>query len=500
MHPDLDEIGRALCSRDPEDIGSDHGSAAGPRATRRLRARIRGVFGVRLTLSLLFLLGTPLTPRAAAPPAPCCSAGYADLLRHVLPAVVSLSVVKVTDAQSGGTAARRRHFFGSGFIIDPKGIIVTNRHVIDDAVAITAIFSDNSQAPARLLGVAKVADLAVLKVDTSAPLPALNFADSSGARIGDPVLAIGNPYGLGMSVSSGIISGLNRNLNQTPFDDDLQTDAAINPGNSGGPLITPNGDVVGVNTALYTQTGGGYIGIGYAIPANDVDFVVRHLLDPALPKPGWIGVSAQDVSAEVALGFGVPWPGGAVITSIDRDGPASEAGLRVGDVVLDIAGQPVSDTRALLRTVAVLDVGGPVDMTIWRNRGAKVVTVTPAEWANMQSTAPAPAAMATLDPSPDPVMKLAPLTDAARRQFGIAPDTSGVLVQSVGKDEAGEDQGLQPGDVVVNVNGTVVGRPDDVDAAIRKARDAHQAYIPFLVAGRNGLHWLSYTPGRNKGD
>ncbi|HEX5327070.1 MAG TPA: trypsin-like peptidase domain-containing protein, partial [Acetobacteraceae bacterium] len=172
--------------------------------------------------------------------------------------MVSLSVVKVTAMQSSGAnlTARRARFFGSGFIIDPTGIIVTNRHVIQDAVTITAIFHDGSQARARLVGAANVADLAVLKVDVGHPLPSLDFADSSGARIGDAVLAIGNPYGLGMSVSSGIISGLNRNLNQTPFDDDIQTDAAINPGNSGGPLVTMTGEVVGVDTALYTQTGG----------------------------------------------------------------------------------------------------------------------------------------------------------------------------------------------------------------------------------------------------
>ena len=177
-------------------------------------------------------------------------------------------------------AAKRERFFGSGFIIDPSGIIITNRHVIQGAVEITAVFGDGSQVRARLIGAANIADLAVLKVDVDHPLPALEFADSSGARIGDPVLAIGNPYGLGLSVSSGIISGLNRNLNQTPFDDDIQTDAAINPGNSGGPLITLNGDVVGVDTALYTQTGGGYIGIGYAILANDADFIVRHFARP----------------------------------------------------------------------------------------------------------------------------------------------------------------------------------------------------------------------------
>src|SRR5271163_1296710 len=200
-----------------------------------------------LSLPLLALLcGAPVAVHAAAVPAPCCSEGYANLLDRVLPSVVSLSVIKVTGMQPNGAemTARRQHFFGSGFIIDPTGIVVTNRHVIQDAVEITAIFSDNSQRPARLLGAATGVDLAVLKVDIGHPLPALNFANSDLVRMGDSVLAIGNPYGLGMSASAGIVSGLNRNLNQTPFDDDIQTDAAINPGNSGGPLIDIAGDVV----------------------------------------------------------------------------------------------------------------------------------------------------------------------------------------------------------------------------------------------------------------
>jgi serine protease Do len=492
MNPNNGEIRRELHSRGLEGLVNDMRAVTRPglcalvrrQVTLQQPRRVTRMPGALLSLPLLFLLSTAaVAVRAAAPPAPCCSAGYANLLDRVLPAVVSLSVVKVTATQSSGgeTTARRQHFFGSGFIIDPKGIIVTNRHVIQDAVEISAIFSDNSQAPARLLGAANVADLAVLKVDSGDPLPVLNFADSSGARIGDPVLAIGNPYGLGMSVSSGIISGLNRNLNQTPFDDDIQTDAAINPGNSGGPLVTLNGEVVGVDTALYTQTGGGYIGIGYAIPANDADLVVRHLLDPTLPKPGWIGTSVQDVSTEVARGFGVPWPGGAVITAVDQGGPASAAGLRAGDVVLDVAGLPVSDTRAMLRAIALLDVGSTAELTIWRDHAQKTVMVTPIEWPNMGSPATvamAPAVMSAMKPTPGPDVKLAMLTDAARQQFGISPNTNGVLVQFVANDAKVGDQGLRPGDVIINVNGTVVGTPDDVESAIRKARDAHQADVP----------------------
>jgi serine protease Do len=456
---------------------------------------------VLLSLPLLALISAaPVATRAAAVPAPCCSAGYANLLDRVLPSVVSLSVIKVTGMQPNGTemTAHRQHFFGSGFIIDPTGIIVTNRHVVQDAVEITAIFSDNTQTPARLLGAANGADLAVLKVDAGHALPALNFANSDLVQMGDPVLAIGNPYGLGMSASSGIVSGLNRNLNETPFDDDIQTDAAINPGNSGGPLINLAGEVVGVDTALYTQIGGGYIGIGYAIPANDADFVIRHLLDPTLPSPGWIGVKAQDVSPLVAKAFDAPTPGGAVITAVNGAGPGYAAGLRPGDDILDVAGDPVSDSRDLLREIGLLDLGSPVDLTIWRDHAKQTVSVTPAAWPNMASPVAAvmaPPEVAAMRPTPGPAAKLVVLTEAARKQFGLSPSITGVLVQSVANGSALGDQGLQPGEVIVNVNGTPVDTPDEVEGMIRKARAEHQVYVPFLVAGKDELRWLSYYTG-----
>ncbi len=454
----------------------------------------------RSLLPALLLAASISVIGGRAPAAPCCTEGYADLLESVLPAVVSLSVIKITGTKpaDGQVAAKRERFFGSGFIIDPSGTIVTNRHVIQGAVEITAVFGDGTQRRARLIGAANIADLAVLKVDADQPLPALKFADSSGARIGDPVLAIGNPYGLGLSVSAGIISGLNRNLNQTPFDDDIQTDAAINPGNSGGPLVTLSGEVIGVDTALYTQTGGGYIGIGYAIPANDADFIVRHLLDPTLPQPGWIGVSVQDVSPELAKGFGVPRPGGAVITAIDANGPGRTAGLRDGDVILAVSGQPISDTRALIRQIAVMDIGSTVDLTVWRDRKQQAVQVSPIEWPNMSSpveAAMAPAAMMAMASVPDTTLKVAAITDAARQKLGIPAGVSGVVVEGVARETDPGEKGIQLGDVIVNAGGVPVSTPDDLDTLIGKARSARQAYLPLLVSGKDGLHWVSYFTG-----
>jgi serine protease Do len=458
---------------------------------------------------LLSLLLPPLL--AAAPPAlhsavaaaPCSADGYAGLLQSVLPSVVSLSVVKIADRQRAASqkTARPERFFGSGFIIDPSGIIVTNRHVIQDAVEITTIFADGTQAPARLLAAANIADLAALKVDVGRPLPALDFADSSDAQIGDEVLAIGDPYGIGMSVSAGIISALNRDLHQTPFDDDIQTDAAINPGNSGGPLVTVYGKVIGVDTALYTQTGGGYIGIGYAIPSNDVDFVVRHLLQPDLPQPGWIGVKAQDVSAELAKGFSVPRPGGSVITSVVESGPGHAAGLRPGDIILDVSGEPISDTRALMRDIALMDVGSPVELTLWRHNAAKTMVVTPIEWPNMGSPADAVmarVAMAAMVPTREPALKLAALTPVVQQHLGVSTSTTGILVESVSASSDSNDETLLPGDVIVNVAGSPVAMPGDVENLIRSARNDHQAYVPILVLRKDELHWVSYYTGVNE--
>jgi serine protease Do len=460
----------------------------------------------RYLLSLLLpplLTAAPPAFRSAVAAAPCCTEGYASLLKGVLPSVVSLSVVKIAGQQRAASqkTARRERFFGSGFIIDPTGIIVTNRHVIQGAVEITAIFSDGTQAPAKLLAAANIADLAALKVDVGHPLPALDFADSSDAQIGDEVFAIGNPYGIGMSVSAGIVSALNRDLHQTPFDDDIQTDAAINPGNSGGPLVTVGGKVVGVDTALYTQTGGGYVGIGYAIPSNDVDFVVRHLLQPDLPRPSWIGVDAQDVSAELAKGFRVPRPGGSVIISVVESGPGHAAGLRPGDIILNVSDEPISDTRALMRDIALMDVGSPVELTIWRHDAAKTMVVTPIEWPNMGSPAEAvmaPVAMAATAPSGEAALKLAPLTPAAQQHFGISTSTTGILVESVSANSDSNDETVLPGDVIVNVAGSPVAMPDEVENLIRKTRNDRQTYVPILVLRKHKLRWVSYYTGVNK--
>ena len=274
--------------------------------------------------------------------------------------------------------------FGSGFIIDPTGIIVTNKHVIDGAIDVMATFSDGNQAHAKLLAAAMMSDLAVLKVDADRALPVLKWGDSDALRVGDTVLTIGNPQGIGMSVSAGIVSALNRNLGDTPFDRYIQSDAAVNHGSSGGPLVNRNGEVVGVATALYnTDPVGGFIGISFAIPANGARFVVSRLLDPNHPRAGWLGLKLQDITPELAEALKLPGTQGAIIAAVDPGGPADHAALVAGDLLLRINDDTPGDSRAFMRAVVLIPAGQPARLTIWRAGKEQEVVATVGEWPSL---------------------------------------------------------------------------------------------------------------------
>ncbi len=454
---------------------------------------------------LLLLFAVLASPARAAPTGVSCACArdYAGVLARVLPSVVNLSVVKVEamNPSGGEAAARRLRFFGSGFVVDPSGIIVTNRHVIQGAIEIVASFADKTQARAHLVAAGHLVDLAVLKVTVGRKLPALAFADSDKLRIGDLVLAIGNPYGLGTSVSHGIVSGLNRNLNQTPFDDDIQTDAAINPGNSGGPMVNMQGQVVGVDTALYTQTGGGDIGIGYAIPSNDVAFVVKHLLDPHLPAPGWIGITGQDVTPDIAKAFALPRIAGVIIKAVDAGGPAQQAGLRPGDVILATDGTMPADTRELIRSIVQMTPGQSIGLGLWRNRAPLTAKVKVGGWPDLSSSSAntmADPSMVAVAPSPDLGMGLAEITDAARERYKLPPDQTGALVVLVTNGTEAGERDIQPGDVITNIDGVPVTSPADVERLIGKAIVEERQYLAFLILTKGGLRWETFYTGTAK--
>jgi serine protease Do len=303
--------------------------------------------------------------------------GEAAVAQLALSAVVNISTWKVRPAQKAGERPRRVKTYASGFIIDPSGIIVTNKHVIDGAIDIKVTLNSGDAVPGKLLAVAVMLDLAVVKVEVDQPLPALNWGNSENLRVGDSVLTIGNPLGLGMSVSVGIVSALNRDLQDTPFDSYIQTDAALNHGNSGGPLIDRDGAVVGIDTYLYNpEKAGGFIGIGFAIPADAAKFVVSRLLDPNKPEPGWLGVTLQDLTPELSDALRVHGAKGAIIAVVQPGGPASKAELRPGDVLSAIGAARQTDARAFMRAIVRTPVGQVVELTFWRGGKEQTVSAT----------------------------------------------------------------------------------------------------------------------------
>jgi serine protease Do len=350
---------------------------------------------------------------AAALPLGAPMAGFADVAEKLLPSVVNISTSQKVDAANpagdmmdmlegmpafppgspfedffnefrnqqqqqprrGGRqppAQQKVTSLGSGFIIDASGFVVTNNHVIQDADEINVILQDNTTLKAELVGYDAKTDLAVLRVKPDKPLPAISWGDSDKMRVGDWVLAIGNPYGLGGTVTAGIISARARDIQSGPYDDFLQTDAAINRGNSGGPMFNTQGEVIGVNTAIYSPSGGS-VGIGFAIPSAMVKSIVTQLKVTGHTRRGWLGVRIQSVSPEIAESLGLGKVRGAMVSSVNPGGPADKAGIKNGDIVLSFDAKEIPDMRRLPRIVAETDVGKTAPMVVWR--GGKEVTL-----------------------------------------------------------------------------------------------------------------------------
>ena len=449
------------------------------------------------TLMLSFVVSISLAFLCSPASARIMEAGDATIVQQASPSVVSIAEWKVHPATKPGQPPRRIRVYASGFIIDPSGLIITNKHVVDGAIQIHVILSNGDIVPAHLVVAAAMLDVAVVKVDVDHPLPALKWGDSDKLLVGDPVLTMGNPLGLGMSVSAGIISALNRNLHDSPFDDYIQTDADINFGNSGGPLVDSNGNVVGIDTALYNPVPkGGFIGIGFAIPSNLASFAVQFLLNPNHPKAGWIGVNMQDMTDRLAEGLGVPKATGAIISSVDPLGPASEAGLRPADVLETIDGVQRSDPRAFMRTIFRIPVGTKVHLTGWRAGKPLDVTVGIAAWPNFMpahGVMQAEAAQNMIEAAPDPGMRLVSITEAARKRYKLDPKLTGALVSAVEQDCEARDLGIVPGDVITDVQGQPVTSPDEVRRAIETAHQERRHYLVMLVKAREAERWVALS-------
>lgn len=376
---------------------------------------------------------------------------------------------------------------GSGFVIDPSGIVVTDNHVIADANNITVIFTDGRKLKATLLGRDKKLDIAVLKVTSPTPLHAVAFGDSDKMRIGDPVMAVGNPFGLGGTVTAGIVSARHRNIDSGPYDDFIQTDASINKGNSGGPLFNMAGEVIGINTAILSPSGGS-IGLGFATPSDNVVSAVAQLRKFHVVKRGWLGVRIQDVDAAIAESLGIGKPRGALIAGLEASGPAGPAGLKPGDVIIKFNGHDVAKSRDLPQMVANTAVGDTVPVEVIRNGKVMDKTVTLGLLPDDTKHAAATKAPDTKTVAPVTAMGMALglLDDAARKKFNIAGKIKGVLVTSVDPQSTAAAKGIAADNVIVEVEQRQVTSPAEVVAALADVKKAGKKIALLLVARPSG--------------
>jgi serine protease Do len=473
----------------------------------------------------LIALTGAVTPAAAATPA-----GFEDLASELLPTVVNISTTtKISSADAAqlpdmpdlppGSPFEKffKDFYdqyqnrrpqhdekvsalGSGFIIDAKnGYIVTNNHVIKDADEIKVILHDNTTLEAKLVGTDEKTDVAVLKVKPSDKLVATKWGDSDKARVGSWVIAIGNPFGLGGTVTAGIVSARQRDINEGPYDDFIQTDASINRGNSGGPMFNSSGEVVGMNTAIFSPSGGS-VGIGFAIPSNIVRNVVDQLIKYGKTKRGWLGVRIQQVTPEIAESLGLDHAEGAIVSSVTPKGPAEEGGIKSGDVILSFNGKDIPEMHVLPRIVAGAEVGKPATVTVWRNGAKKDVTVTLGQLETAEAkgllkddsgNSAQPDVPAATTAAPDLGLKLAMLDDKTRSTFDIAKSVKGVVVADVDEDGPAAEKGVAAGDVIVEVDQQEVSTPQNVLDKIEAAKKSKHGSILLFLAHKDDTRFVA---------
>lgn len=475
--------------------------------SRRLRAGLVAGFMAVAVAVPVFMPVSPAIARAAPET-------FADLAEKLLPAVVNISTTQTITASSddralppgtpfeeffkefedrmrpnGEPRSRRAQSLGSGFIVDKSGYVVTNNHVIRDADEILIRMQDDSEFEATLVGTDPKTDIAVLKFDPrDVDLPVVKFGNSDEMRVGDWVVAIGNPFGLGGTVTAGIVSARGRDIGQGPYDDFIQTDAAINKGNSGGPLFNIDGEVIGVNTVIFSQSGGS-VGIGFAVSSALADPVVDQLREFGRTRRGWLGVRIQEVTDEVAESLSLDGARGALVAHVNDKGPAKSAGIRAGDVILKFNSRNVGSMRELPKIVAQTPIGKDVPVELWR--GGRVVSVT----ANIGELEEAEkkALLASGGPQPQPAkpdrveslgLELSAISDDMRGKYSLGDDTKGVVVTDVDPNgPAARD--LRPGDVIVEVQQTPVMSPSSVQKGIATAKDAGKKSV-LLTVNRGG--------------
>ena len=386
------------------------------------------------------------------------------------------------DRNGQGDRPRRSSALGSGFVISEDGFIVTNNHVIEGADEINIEFFNGDELTAELVGTDPNTDIALLKVEADGPLPFVPFGDSDTSRVGDWVIAMGNPLGQGFSVSAGIVSARNRALSGT-YDDYIQTDAAINRGNSGGPLFNMDGEVIGVNTAILSPNGGS-IGIGFSMASNVVTRVVDQLQEFGETRRGWLGVRIQDVTDDIAEAIGLESTAGALVTSVP-EGPALEAGMQDGDVILSFAGVDVEDTRGLVRQVGNSPVGETVRVVVFRDGETVTLRVTLGRREEAEGAVPAaaPAEEEPAEPETKDVLglTLSTLTDELREQLGAAEDQEGLAVVEVDETTEAYEKGLRAGDIITEAGQQKVNSIAEFETRLEEVEEAGRKSLLLLV-------------------
>ncbi len=471
-----------------------------------------------LPLTLVLVLAGALPALAKAPPA-----SFADLAAKLLPSVVNISTTQTARADRGnrpeiprfapGSPFERffREFFdrqqqspmprqrvtslGSGFVVDPSGIIVTNNHVIAEADKIAVILSDKTRLEAKVIGRDAKTDIALLRIDPGKKeLKALELGNSDGTRVGDWVIAIGNPFGLGGTVTAGIVSARQRDINAGPYDDFIQTDASINRGNSGGPMFNLAGEVIGINTAIFSPTGGS-VGIGFAIPSNLAKPIIEQLRKFGRARRGYLGVRIQTVTDEIAQGLDLPSASGALVTSLSEGGPAAKAKIEVGDVILTFDGKPISEMRSLPRIVAETAVGREVDVVVWRKGQKMTLKATLGEFPEDEPK------LASRTPTQRPRdatveslgIDLAAITPELRKRFNLADDTAGVVVTDVKDGSPAAEKQIRPGDIIrkIGPNQSDITDPNQVEQAVESALEAKRETLLVLVERERNQHFIA---------
>ncbi|MCC7305795.1 MAG: DegQ family serine endoprotease [Alphaproteobacteria bacterium] len=483
-------------------------------------------FGIAGSAGAVNFFGTE-KPKETVAPRPGAPGSFADTVEGLLPAVVNISSTQKAEepqdfpempqfppgspfedffdqfmqrrGMDENTPAVPPASLGSGFVIDAeKGFIVTNNHVVRDAEDIRVTFQDNETLDATLVGHDEKTDLAVLKVDvTKKKLTAVKFGDSDILRVGDWIVAIGNPFGLGGTVTAGIVSARQRDINAGPYDDFIQTDASINRGNSGGPMFDLKGEVIGINTAIFSPSGGS-IGIGFAIPSSLAKPVINQIIEFGRTRRGWLGVRIQNMTPEIAESLNLPKNEGALVASVMAKGPAKDAGLQAGDVILEFNGQRLNETRHLPRIVAETPIGSDVDIVYWRggkenHTKVKVAELEKAEDEGLVETgADAKPRSEKGDVKiPSVGLTLSALSEQQRREYNVPAEVKGIAVTKVENMSEAAIKGFLEGDVIVEVNQQPVATPKEAADIIDKAQKAGRTSVLMLVNREGDVRFVA---------